>query len=378
MVNAALLDRPSEAAPATAPIAANVFVRAARETRLPFADDTTQIGSSSVQKGPFDVTPIGFLRHLVIDVETDGTGAGGSAVADEDAPWNVLQDVKLNDTTGAPLLGPLSGYHLYLINKWGAYVHGVYDPALYPSYSAMDANGEFKFKLRVPVEITSRDGLGSMPNLNSASTWKFSYNVASEGLVYSTPPVTTTPAVRVKVSIEAWSQPGPTDAFGTPNMTNPPLVGTTQYWTSQPINVSAGEQRLQFQKIGNHVRNMILVYRDDAAGADRNSAEFPDELRLEFDNIVMDTWSKRLWADQMYERFGQVADTGVYVLDYTHDADGTPGNENRHGWVKTTNGSKFQLIGNFTGTGGVLTVLTNDIAVRGASAITAGGAGPAN
>lgn len=52
--------------------------------------------------------------------------------------------------------------------------------------------------LNIPVEITSRDGLGSLPNLTSAATYKLFYSINSSGNIYSTPPATTKPGVRVK------------------------------------------------------------------------------------------------------------------------------------------------------------------------------------
>lgn len=372
MANTALL---KPAGPGSTPVEevqrTNRFVRAAEKTRQAFDDQTTQISASSVNKGPIDVAAVGYLRNIVLYVSTDGTGAGGSAAAADDAPWNAITDVKLTDTNGAPLIGPISGYHLYLINKWGAYTHGVYDPAVLPSYTAMDANGEFTFKLRIPVEITSNNGLGSLPNLNSAATFKFHYVVNAEANIYSTAPLTTTPSLRVRCYVEAWSQPHSMDAFGVGNETEPPGMGTAQFWSETNINITAGTQNIRFTKTGNHYRNLIFAFRNDASPSVRISSEFPVDPRIERDNKIVDTWTKVLWEDQMYERFAQSPDTGVYVIDFTHDADGRPGNENRDDWVKTTTATRYEFSGVFTGAG-VLTILTNDIAVAGSQPLSSG------
>lgn len=347
----------------SAPAAVNPFVRAATEHRQNFHDRTTAIGSSAVQVGPIDVAAHGFMRNIVLEVETDGTGAGASTFR-EDAPWNVLQNISLEDVNGRPIVGPLDGYDLYLINKWGGLgaAQGVFDPASYPSYELTTTAGVMKFKLRIPVEITSRDGLGSLPNLTASATYKLKYTVAAEGTVWSSAPATTTPGVRVRAWLESWSQPRATDARNVANETMPPMVGTTQFWSKQSVNVSAGEQRIKFTRMGNLLRNLVLIYRDDAGTPVRTSGEFPDDFRIEWDNKIKTVGNKVLWRDEMYERYGQTNDTGVFVEDFIHDADGRPGNENRHGYIPTVQGTRYELIGTFGGSGGVLTVLTNDIA----------------
>lgn len=357
---------------ADAPVIRNPFVRAASQSRQPFHDKTTAIGSSAVRVGPIDVAAMGYMRALVLYVETDGTGAGGSAVAAADAPWNVLDSISLEDVNGRPIVGPLSGYDLYLINKWGAYTSGEYDPANLPSYTAVSSNGEFAFKLRIPVELTERDALGSLPNLTASATYKLHYTVAAESTVYGTAPATTTPGVRVKATLEAWSQPRPTDARGLPNETTPPAMGTTQFWSKSTVNVSAGEQRIAFKRMGNLIRNIIMVYRDDSSPAARTTGEFPDTFRIEWDNKILDTFDKELWGDQMRERYGQNQDTGVFVYDLTHDADGRPGNENRHLYLPTVSGTRLEFIGSFSGSGGVLTILTNDVAPAGGAPLASG------
>lgn len=352
------------------------FVRAAHEVHQPFNDTLTQIGASAKPVGPLDVASMGFMRSIILHVATDGTGAGGSAAGHEDSPWRALENIQLSDTNGRPIVGPLNGYDLYLINKWGAQggVGSEYDPAELPSYSGVDANGEFSFAVRIPVEITSRDGVGSLPNLSSSATYKLHYTIAAESVIYTTAPVTTTPAVRVKATLEAWSQPPAQNPLGYPNKTEPDASGTTSYWSATTHNISPGQQRVPIKRMGNLIRNLIYVFRNDAGSPVRNSAEFPDQTQIHWDNKIADTYDKEVWVDQMYERFGQTPDEGVFVSDFTHDSDGRPGNENRHLYLPTVQGTRYELNGIFDG-GGVLTIITNDVApAQGAPSLSSGNA----
>lgn len=343
-------------------VIANPFVRAAYEHVEPFDDRSQQLDANSHQKGPIDVSPYGFARHLVILVEGTG-GTGGSAVAAEDGPFDVLQDLMVTDVNGRNIVGPFSGSDLYHANKVGGYVENV-DPKDLPSYSAIDANGNFSFKLRVPFEITSKDGLGALPNMNSSATYKLSYTIGAKGQVFGTDPATTLPSVRVRCWLEAWTQPGAADGRGNPNVQTPPMVGTTQYWTKAQANVSAGEQRIPLPRKGNMIRNLVFIFRDGSG--DRDESNLPDNLRIEWDGRILVNTSKTLLKDQFFERFGDTLDDGVIALDFTHDADGKPGNENRHLWLPTSQATRLELVGNFGGAG-VLSILTNDVQPQGAA-----------
>lgn len=379
MPNPATMVKGNESAPqqsADAVVVRNPFIRAAQETtKGAFHNRATLITAAATQVGPVDVPSQGFLRSIDIVVTCEG-GSGGSAAGRADAPWNALQDVSLQDVNGRPLVGPFNGYDLMLVNKWGGIGHAQEaDPADWPSFTAMSATtGGFAFRLRIPVEITPRDGFGSLPNLTSAATYKFYYSIAASGTIYSTPPVTTLPSVRVRLYANVWSQPPPQDPSGRANEQVPPGLGTTAFWSKQQVTVSPGEQHIQFSRMGNHIRNWILVYYDDTAVAARISTEFPDEWRIEWDNKILTSTTQLLERDRAVERFRQPLDTGVFVMDYTHDADGIPGNENRHLWLPTVSGTRIELVGTFTGTGGVLNILTNEVAVRGKVNLSSGNA----
>lgn len=371
MAQAALLDRPAGATAAGReggpPVPLIPFVRASRE-RTELADDrSTQIQTSSRAVGPLDVPASGFLRFLVLQVEATG-GAQGAAVvaATEDAPFAVFDDITLSDVNGNPIFGPLNGYHAYLAEKYGAYSH-ITDARQLPSFSGVAATGNFAFTLRIPIEISPRDALGALANQSASQTYKLRYSIAPSSSIYTTAPATTLPTVRVRAWLEAWAQPRPENAFGQPQEESPPAHGTTQYWSSAVYNLNAGEQTIRLTRMGNLVRTIVAILR---SGGARTDANFPDPIRFEYDGSLIEQVSRGIFIDRIVQRYGFVAaanvangrDTGVFVWEFTHDLDGKPGYELRDLYLPTTQATRLDLRGSFTGAN-TLTVLTNDVAV---------------
>lgn len=353
------------------------FTRAAKEHIEPFQDVSQQIGASSVQLGPYDVPAYGYMRYLVLHVTaTGGVGGAATVAASEDAPWSAIQEVALLDVNGAPIVGPLSGYDLFLINKWGGYGFST-DPRQSPTYSAVatgaGASGNFSFLLRIPVEVSPRDALGALPNQNAASTYKLRVTLADSSLIYSTAPATTLPTVRIRAHLEAWTQPTATDLRGNANAQQPPAVGTTSYWSKTIINIPSGQQTVRLPRVGNYIRNLIFVWRDAAAGTRAAGANnWPDPAVTMWDTKILEYLPRDIWRDYMQRRYDYTGsadaarglDTGVYVRDFAHDFDGHVGYELRDSWLPTVQSTRLEVQGSFGGAG-VLTVLTNDVSPAG-------------
>ncbi|MCA1569735.1 MAG: hypothetical protein LC798_05320 [Chloroflexi bacterium] len=350
----------------------NPFARASEEQFFSFDDRSVQmVATGPLQQGPIDVPATGFLRHVVLLVTTSG-GAGGAAVVakHEDSPWRALQDITLTDTNGTTIVGPLDGYELMLANRWGVYAFES-DPVRHPAYSDVavgsGATGHFAFLLRVPVEIAGRDGLGALPNMNASNTYKLTYSVAASTRVYTVVPATTLPLVRVRAGLEAWAPPPPADQRGVPNITVPPAMGTTQNWTRTQVNVNAGDQRVRLPRVGNLLRTLVFILRTTGAGTPRTTVDFPDPVRVELDrNVLTNEW-RDYRRGLMRERYTQALDafdTGVLVVDFTHDLDYKPGNEMRDQYLPTTQATALEVLGSF-GAAATLTVLTNDVGPQG-------------
>lgn len=356
------------------------FIRASGEHVEPAGIDVSRVMTGSVQDlGVFDIPAYGFLRSLTFVVTATG-GAGAGVTAAEDGPWNVLSNIALTEPNGAQIQAFNSGYDLFLSQKWGGYGYiGGSDPRELPPYSPVAAgSGNFSFILRMNVEMSLRDGLGSLPNQNAAATFKLRMQLNASTAVYGVVPGTTLPTVRVRVTQYAWDQPNPADGQNA-NQTSPPAVNTTQFWSTQVYNVNAGAQTLRLTRVGNYLRNLILVFRRAGTSRANGQADFPDPLTVLIDARPVAIVERNNFATLMSERTGYGTalgtvfpaydspgglDNGVFVWDYMHEFDGSIGMENRDLWQPTLGSTRFEIQGTFANAG-TLTVLTNDVAIAG-------------
>jgi hypothetical protein len=278
----------------------------------------------------------------------------------------------LADVNGAPLFGPVSGYDLYLSNKYGGYEFSG-DPRQSPSFSAVAAaTGNFAFSVKIPVEINLRDSLGSLANQNASSTYKVKYTINNAAGIYTTPPVTTNPTVRVRLFLEAWSQPPVTDLRGMPQATTPPAHGTSQYWSKYTLPVPAGANTLRWTRVGNFIRTVVLVNRRTASTRLLGEADFPDPSQIFWDTRLLHNYTKAVWRDTIKNRTGYTAaaeaaggpDNGVFPYDWIHEFDGKMGRELRDGWLPTVQSTRLELQGSFA-SASTLDIITNDVAPNG-------------
>ena len=91
----------------------------------------SQAAGSVIQTA--DIPATGYLRNLCILLTTSTAGTGGTGLADY--PFNIFQELTLNDVNGAPIFGPLDGYSAYLAQLTGGYAFRQ-DTKLQPNYSA--------------------------------------------------------------------------------------------------------------------------------------------------------------------------------------------------------------------------------------------------
>ncbi len=371
----------------SAPVATVPFIRASSEHRESTGIDVTrQLTAGNQDLGVFDIPAYGYLRSLLVVVTA--SGGTGAPTFFEDYPWSVLQNIALTEPNGAVIAQFNSGYELMLANKWGGYRHvaGI-DPRSSPAYQSGAANGDFTFVLRVPVEINLRDALGSLPNQNAAATFKLRMQLGSgaiNGGLYTGTAPTVLPNVRVQVYLEAWDQPEAGQA-GMSNQVTPPAMNTTQFWSSQIFNLNTGMNTVRLTRVGNYIRNLILVCRRSGATNIRSTgaSDFPDPATFFLDTRPLDTIPRGVWRHTMFERSGMGSrasagvltapvpddsagglDAGVFVYDFTHEFDGSLGHENRDLWLPTLGSTRLELQGTFGGAD-VLTVLTNDVAIAG-------------
>jgi hypothetical protein len=348
------------------------FPRASNLKRETGNVDTTKLITTSDQDlGTFDLPATGYARSIVILVSPSVSGSGGSAAAAEDGPFSALKNISVAEPNGSTVPFFNSGYELMLANKFGGY-RFANDPRQSPVFSAINATtGNFTFMLRIPLEITIREALGSLPNQDAASTFKLRMTLAKASDIYSVNPVTTLPTVRVQAWLESWEQPAA--AVGSvPNETTPPAMNTTQFWSVTPYTQASGQNKTRLTRMGNYVRNFIFIFRRSASTRANGDSDWPSQITLWYDGRPIDVIDKNVWIQQIYERYGYFGtvdtagarENGVFPYDFCHELIGKVGQETRDLWLETISSTKFEVEGNW-GNAGTLTVLYNDVAVAG-------------
>ena len=343
------------------------FTRAATEHTEDFLDTTLTPGATTQQIAPVDIPAYGFMRGIFIEVTASG-GTGTAALYKADAPFTAITDVTLSDVNGAPMYGPVDGYESFLITKYCG-IRKLQDPRLHPDFNGGATSGNFSFLLYIPVEVNPRDALGALGNQNAASAYKLRLSLAPLASIYSANP-TGVPSVRIRAWLDAWSQPPATSLQGQAQATEPPAHGTTSYWSKQTFNVAAGQQQLKLSRVGNYIRELLIVARDNTGA--RAASVMPSPTFISWDTRVLRSYQPIVWRGQMASKFGltgtdnaaRALDSGVFVEDYCHEFDGDVGLELRDGWLPTVQSTRLELSGSF-GAAGTVTVLTNDVSPNG-------------
>lgn len=331
--------------------------------------------ASATDLGVHEVPSYGYVTHLYIKVTASGgDGSTTAAVANEDAPFNVLRNVELTEPNGAYIVRFNTGWDLYVANKYGGYVYaGAADPKSSPVFSDVDSNGDFTFVLRIPVAVSFRDGVGALANQDSSGQFKLKMSLAASGTVYDTEPAdaggTSLPSVRVQAWLAAYDQPEPSSA-NVANETEPPASGTTSFWTTQSgITVASGENNIELKRKGNYIRQFLFILR---SGGSRSAGEslWADEVRFLRDAFAGRYYDFDIWRHQMFERTGFGAanesagglDDGLRFLDYMNNFYGALGGETRDQWQPTRGSTRLDLAGSFGGSA-TLDIITNDVAI---------------
>ena len=336
--------------------------------------------------GTFNYTlpSYGYLSAVVLTLTAVG-GTGTAAVYFEDAPWSIISSIGLFDVNGVPIWGPFGGYSAFLASKYGGY--RLFGPdgssTLYggattgtlaglalgngPVFSK-GTSGNFQAVLPIFLEF-GRDGLGCLPNLDASARYNLQVVLANATASSTTGPVYTTaptgyPTLTMQVEVVCRSQPPAADLYGNQNSITPPAVGTVQYWSQQTFSNLAGAQTIQLSRVGNLIRNQLLVFRDPGSTPTRAIAETTDmpATTIEYDwdvgvRFVSNITTQRLIT---YQISGMDVPVGVLWYPNTSDPDKLAVSEFGDEWMATVGATKLTL--RFTPQATVnLTVLTNDL-----------------
>jgi hypothetical protein len=348
--------RPTSKAAAsnTTPMRTLRFVASSHEHRELIHQESVVLGANTQSSNPtsIDVNAYGFIGHIVLRV----SWTGGAGVLAADGPWNMIQSVWLQDVNGAYFQYPIDGYSLLEEQIYGGYSFRG-DPRIDSTFASAATAGTFT--VRIPVQITRHNAYGSLANQNAAATYKLGYTYNTFANVYST--ATTAPTVTTTAYLEAWTQPNAKDLRGRPQAQLPPLHGSTQQWSIYTKPVVVGNNVIQFPRVGNTLRTIVIIARN-ASGA-RDDTVLPTPFSLNIDGRVLtseDVTLRKTLMSQMLEN-GATVDTGVMVFYFNNSVLGKVGDESSDLWVPTLQSTRLELVGQ-AATAGNLTILTNDIA----------------
>jgi hypothetical protein len=336
------------------------FTAAAHEhTELAF-DTTVTPGAGETEIGPFDVPAYGYLRHMVLTVEdVDRTGVlGDVARLSADYPFNVFSRIELADVNGGSIFGPLGGYAAMWTNTIGGY-SGRPDPRTHPDY---DATITPKFMIRVPVEISRRDGFGSLANQSTAANYKLYLTLNSLGnILTGSDGRERAPTLRIRGWLEAWSLPNEVDFAGRRQAETPPMLGTSMYHSHFLKDVQAGDNTILLPKVGNLLRWVGIIARDDRG--DRDDTVFFDPADLQWDARSMRREPQQLLTDRLAGSIPELAarDAGVFAYLMDNSTKNTVGDDAPTLWYPTVQSSRLQFSGQ-AATAGTLEIITCDIA----------------
>lgn len=351
----------------TATAALVPFIRASQEVVQQGSTQTLAAGSwAAGYNMPFNVPSYGFLAEQYLTF----TGAGGSGsatvAAQPDAPWSMFGLILTKDANGTPII-QLPGYSAYLARLLGGYKPFRPDQSTY-GYSAIatgaSASGNFKFKLELE-HMFGPEGWGLLPNMDASAVYSTQLTFNGPSAVYSTAP-TNLPSITALIEGVYRSRPNQQNAYGQPNQVDPPAKGTVSYWTSQTFPVVNGANTLQLNRVGNVIRNHILVFRD--ATGSRSTADSggttPVSITMKKDASVLFAENVDTLRQRDYEAYGFDVPAGVISLPYTTDPNGVPGHEYGDSYLSTATSTNLQLLFNSTAAG-TLEVITNDIVIAG-------------
>lgn len=316
----------------------------------------------------FLVPTYGFLSGILLHVKAAG-GTGAAAVYFEDAPYSVVNNVLVMDVNGTPLKS-VSGYSAYLLSKFGGYRVFPFDVGASGDqaslgYVAPSTDGGFEFTLPIWFEF-GQEGLGLLPNMDSSAIYRVNVQLGSgvasaQGPVYTTAP-TTYPTLSMDVTGIYRSQPPASDNSGNRNVTVPPANGTVNFWTEQRFPSVSGAATLQLMRVGNLIRNHIVVFRDSTTKtrATAEASDMPPTIEFDWDAGIRYKSTPAAQRLREYQQSGLMPPKGVVLYANTSDPDKLNTAELGDDWMPTSGATKLTL--QCSPTAAVdITVITDDI-----------------
>lgn len=271
---------------APSPTAGIRFPIASRPQRR-FSNVQTVSNTAAVSMQPIALPATGFVRRVSLYITASITGTGlGKALGD--APWNLISGISLTDATGQSIQQTISGYSLYLVNKYmpGSMKRVDYaDPMLGPEFrfNVGGAAADIGFRLDIDLELDKDTGYGCIPNLDANASLQVRVDLAPASVV-ATGTITAS-TVTARIEQHYWAPVGDTTG-GIPNQTTPAGFGDYVETRYETQTVSANtENTIPVTNRGGLIRGLLLVSR---ANGVRTDFVANSNVGLLYDNNAVD------------------------------------------------------------------------------------------
>lgn len=354
---------PAEAQNAASPAGMAIPFTVASRVQRRFSNvQTVSVATTGGSFAPVQLPATGWVRRVTLFFTATANWASGGAVVNGDGPFRLITGVTLTDATGQPVMQPISGYNLQLVNKYSPRSDGSnYDspwenPFSGPeyAYSSTGTVGTATFRLTIDFEMDSNTGYGCIPNLDSNASLqlKVDYSIATTGFTGVTPGVQT---LSMRVGQEYWS-PVSNSQGGLSVDASP--IGAGDYletrYETQPVSASS-ENLVTLTNRGGLVKCLIIVSR--AAGV-RTAVTALSNLGILLDNQPI---NEGIPIEEHYDyhrrQYGYLGTDVIGASTYAALAAGTqPGLDvgvvpvnfdglcgGRQGWLNTRAGSLLQV-----------------------------------
>lgn len=314
----------------------------------------------------------GFLQRVWVKVETETEGKEEAGSIAENFPYNILSRLEFQDQGGKPL-SSMTGFNWFLMDLFGGVLAN-------PNLTEMpDFSKTIKapaFTVIIPCEINPT-GFGALTNLTETTKFQLQPTIAQESKIYSVKP-TTLPKLKIRTWLELWplpqarTKPEPGFPEGRLQEQRPPLEGTIQFFTEQAnVKTTAGENQFTFSRVGQMIRNQILVTSNEA-GTKRESGILPTVVQYLWARNIFRSIDVKVLQERAYTQIPQLTGlvsakylTGVYPLIYSTGQGRQAGENGLNTLLATVNSTKQELKGEFKA--GLITVCTNDVAIAAVS-----------
>lgn len=361
------------------------FTRASRQRSMQAFDISQTMGASTITLNPIEIPAAGYLRYIDVYVEITSAGNSAATAFAADAPWNALGQVSVTNAAGDSMMVPLSGYNVFLLNKYGAFADNPpYSDPRATGFSTTTGSGatggSAKFVIRIPFEIDPRDAFCAVPNMAANRNYLLNIQIAPTSSVYTTAP-TNAPTIRLVGIIYSWGLPNGSNAVGTSQATEPMGNGSVSLlrYATQTIS-GGGDKLLQISNVGNVIRLLMFVLRDSSGSRIGSVTDWPATSYIVLNNDNLFYFTRDSWLHDMAKYFGYTAtgfdtvgalDTGVFIVPYLNSQRGIQLSDGpRDQYLPTLDATQLQIRGtSFGSTSSTLEIVTNEIKPSSAAAL---------